>query len=131
MGQLSPQAAQYYQILTSFSEAINLYQQRRYRGPPTTKTYVERIIPLGPASPEKVEDQPDLQIPDSDFFTMANQGRSNGMSESMAMDKNGPAQIFDVGGDLELGDDVLNPDWGDIMSILEIFTSEVQDPTAQ
>lgn len=50
LGQLSPQATQYYRILTSFSEAIDTYrrqlqcERRDARAP-----YVERILTLGPS----------------------------------------------------------------------------------
>lgn len=50
LGQLSPQATQYYRILTSFSEAIDTYrrqlqcERRNARAP-----YVERILSLGPS----------------------------------------------------------------------------------
>jgi hypothetical protein len=48
---LSPQAAQYYQILTSFSEAIDDYREKLRRERRETRApYVERILSLDPPS---------------------------------------------------------------------------------
>jgi hypothetical protein len=47
LGRLSPQAAQYHEILTSFSEAIDTYQAKLAREKNQLKiTYVERILSL-------------------------------------------------------------------------------------
>ncbi|KAH8201758.1 hypothetical protein TruAng_004110 [Truncatella angustata] len=51
LGKLSPQAAQYHEILTSFSDAINTYQDKLAREQKRSKApLVERILTLEPSS---------------------------------------------------------------------------------
>ncbi|KAB8265889.1 hypothetical protein BDV32DRAFT_134498 [Aspergillus pseudonomiae] len=51
LGHLSPQAAQYHRILTSFSEAIDVYRERLRRERHEARTpFVERILTLDPSS---------------------------------------------------------------------------------
>ncbi|KAE8320305.1 hypothetical protein BDV41DRAFT_559749 [Aspergillus transmontanensis] len=51
LGHLSPQAAQYHRILTSFSEAIDVYRERLRRERHESRTpFVERILTLDPSS---------------------------------------------------------------------------------
>ncbi|KAE8382977.1 hypothetical protein BDV26DRAFT_277672 [Aspergillus bertholletiae] len=50
LGHLSPQAAQYHRILTSFSEAIDVYRERLRRERHESRTpFVERILTLDPS----------------------------------------------------------------------------------
>ncbi|OGM47024.1 hypothetical protein ABOM_003659 [Aspergillus bombycis] len=58
LGHLSPQAAQYHRILTSFSEAIDVYRERLRRERHESRTpFVERILTLDPSSDTNSDQQ--------------------------------------------------------------------------
>lgn len=124
MSQLSPQAAQYYHILTSFSDAIVSYEQRICPTPGGNKGFaVERIIPLSRATEEfpQINSHDDHTTPNLRDHWVGAQGNTPKMGQADI------PQDSEAVGELQLNDSFLNPGWNDVMSILEMFTHEFQD----
>ncbi|KAB8239694.1 uncharacterized protein BDW43DRAFT_258899 [Aspergillus alliaceus] len=72
LGHLSPQAAQYHRILTSFSEAIDVYRERLRSERYESRTpFVERILTLDPSGGTN-GDQQSPQEPTSSIVTTNN-----------------------------------------------------------
>ncbi|KAB8074816.1 hypothetical protein BDV29DRAFT_190646 [Aspergillus leporis] len=85
LGHLSPQAAQYHQILTSFSEAIGVYrEQLRHERRESRTPFVERILMLDPNSKTN-SDQHSAQEPASNT-TLSNESEALGNEDESFME---------------------------------------------
>jgi hypothetical protein len=82
LGRLSPQAAQYHEILTSFSEAIDKYWAKLSREKNRLKVpYVERILSLDP-SENDLNNQEQSSMADADTLIAASGATDSDLTPS-------------------------------------------------
>lgn len=128
MGRLSPLAGQYYQILTSFYEAIKGYWEgKAQEAPPRTAPYVVRILSPGHGGGATHDSLVDSQYPTP--------GATAGevIAEGMPI-----ADDFDIGdhlfseSDLSYTDGLgmddarLNIVWSDVIDFMEAFAPDTE-----
>lgn len=127
MSRLSPLAGQYYQILTSFYEAIKGYWEGTAReAPPRTTPYVVRILSPGEGGGATHDPLVDSQYPTPGATA------SEVIAEGMPI-----TDDFDMGDHFHLEPDIsytdglamydapLNVVWSDVIDFMEAFTPNV------